>query len=514
MRYQNLGVIASLICTGLLVSTAASSEEGINGKPIRDVETRELAIIVDGNRIGKNLISEELLEGMIRTTDALEFTTRQKGQKRVTSTVVTEYIEDESLRPISIVKKVNVPNLSYSMTAVVDGGELEVTRKDAHSSYIERYPLVENFLLANGIKSSLSDAVEKNASNVVYQSWDFNSNSFSEVKLSIDIPEERTNDKYWKIKKEVKIHGELDQSFFYTDEKFNFKDAQYQLAGKNFHLMECVDSCEKESSKPFNNFSARFLDSPYLITDDAREGTIRYNLVYRGKNAFTVPNTSDQVVQSDTGSEYVIDVCLSCSDESDEINEAYIQNNMWVQSNHPDIKKEAKRRAKQKYSDHKKMKKLRSYVERHMSGKIQYLGYGSALDAYEQQLGDCTEIALLLTALARSVEIPARVAIGFAYSAEEIEDKKHVFVPHAWVQAYVDGKWRNYDAALGEVDSGYITLGVTDGSMPSLLKIARKMNYFDIVGVSQVVHESQATNQPLVNKLQVNKQQVVEHASL
>ena len=38
-----------------------------------------------------------------------------------------------------------------------------------------------------------------------------------------------------------------------------------------------------------------------------------------------------------------------------------------------------------------------------------------------------------------------------------------MFVPHAWVQAWVDGRWQSYDAALGRFDSGHIALGVGDG---------------------------------------------------
>jgi hypothetical protein len=36
-------------------------------------------------------------------------------------------------------------------------------------------------------------------------------------------------------------------------------------------------------------------------------------------------------------------------------------------------------------------------------------------------------------------------------------------VPHAWVQAFIDGRWQSFDAALHGFDAGHIALSVGDG---------------------------------------------------
>ena len=38
-----------------------------------------------------------------------------------------------------------------------------------------------------------------------------------------------------------------------------------------------------------------------------------------------------------------------------------------------------------------------------------------------------------------------------------------VFVPHAWVQSWVDGRWESYDAALRRFDTAHIALATGDG---------------------------------------------------
>jgi hypothetical protein len=59
--------------------------------------------------------------------------------------------------------------------------------------------------------------------------------------------------------------------------------------------------------------------------------------------------------------------------------------------------------------------------------------------------GDCTEHALLTTALARSVGIPARMVHG---AAVLVQDKKAIAYGHAWVEMQVNGVWTLGDAAL------------------------------------------------------------------
>ncbi|UPG93073.1 transglutaminase-like domain-containing protein [Luteibacter aegosomatissinici] len=76
--------------------------------------------------------------------------------------------------------------------------------------------------------------------------------------------------------------------------------------------------------------------------------------------------------------------------------------------------------------------------------------------------GDCTEHAVLLAALARSLGIPTRVVTGLVYN-DRFGGVDHVFVPHAWVQAWLDGYWVSFDSAQGVYDTTHIALAAGDG---------------------------------------------------
>ncbi|MCG8650574.1 MAG: transglutaminase-like domain-containing protein, partial [Pirellulales bacterium] len=72
-------------------------------------------------------------------------------------------------------------------------------------------------------------------------------------------------------------------------------------------------------------------------------------------------------------------------------------------------------------------------------------GFSKASDVVKDLQGDCTDHAVLLAALLRSRQIPARLALGLRYVA----DPQPQMVYHAWVLAYVDDNWLALDSTLG-----------------------------------------------------------------
>ena len=55
---------------------------------------------------------------------------------------------------------------------------------------------------------------------------------------------------------------------------------------------------------------------------------------------------------------------------------------------------------------------------------------------------------MLLCAMLRAEEIPARVAVGLVY-ADEFLGHRDIFGWHMWTQALIDGRWVDLDATLG-----------------------------------------------------------------
>src|SRR5690606_38728584 len=83
-------------------------------------------------------------------------------------------------------------------------------------------------------------------------------------------------------------------------------------------------------------------------------------------------------------------------------------------------------------------------------------GGASALQAYRERQGDCTEHAALFVALARAAGIPARNAAGIVYLSA---GSKGVFGYHAWAEVWL-GQWVPVDTTVREIGVGarYILL--------------------------------------------------------
>lgn len=107
---------------------------------------------------------------------------------------------------------------------------------------------------------------------------------------------------------------------------------------------------------------------------------------------------------------------------------------------------------------------LRRLVNRHLEEKNLDSILATAGEAASSRSGDCTEHAVLLTALLRADGIPSRAVTGVLY-VESFAGKRHLFAYHMWSQALVDGRWLDLDATLPDAtpfDATHITFDVPE----------------------------------------------------
>lgn len=91
------------------------------------------------------------------------------------------------------------------------------------------------------------------------------------------------------------------------------------------------------------------------------------------------------------------------------------------------------------------LKNIRRYVHQYINNPTQIHGFNVASVIAQNREGDCTEYAVLTTALARSLEIPSRIIIGSVILSGD--DKLSAF-GHAWSEIWSNGEWHVLDSAL------------------------------------------------------------------
>ena len=76
----------------------------------------------------------------------------------------------------------------------------------------------------------------------------------------------------------------------------------------------------------------------------------------------------------------------------------------------------------------------------------------SAIDTAEKKKGVCRDYAHLGISLTRSLNIPARMVVGYLYGLVPMD-------LHAWFEAFVGGRWYTFDGTQGEPRGNRITIG-------------------------------------------------------
>jgi transglutaminase-like putative cysteine protease len=231
--------------------------------------------------------------------------------------------------------------------------------------------------------------------------------------------------------------------------------------GLQLEMLACDRDCALSPSQPTDVLAATVVPAPRTISRRELEAPMHYRLarIDEGVALLEAAPGQARVIAADGSRWLRVD---PAGDSTAPPGPADLAANRWLQADAPEVVAMAKRAAGRRGSEASRMRALERAVRSHIATKSLRIGYASALEVIELREGDCTEHAVLLAALARAAGIPARVASGLAYS-ERFGGRDAVFVPHAWVIAWIDGRWQGFDAALPRHGSGHIAFAAGDG---------------------------------------------------
>lgn len=91
-------------------------------------------------------------------------------------------------------------------------------------------------------------------------------------------------------------------------------------------------------------------------------------------------------------------------------------------------------------------KRINAFVYSHIKRKTLARAFATATEALETAEGDCTEHAVLFSALAKIAGIPTRLLTGLVY----VGGKNNLFGYHEWVEVWTGDKWIAMDPTFGQ----------------------------------------------------------------
>jgi Transglutaminase-like superfamily len=156
----------------------------------------------------------------------------------------------------------------------------------------------------------------------------------------------------------------------------------------------------------------------------------------------------------------------------------YLVPNDYLQSDDPLVKKYAALGAGAETDPWKISRNLERWVYEKLKRKNFSTLLASAAEVAKDLQGDCTEHAVLLSAMARARGIPSRVAVGLVYV-----DSLRSFGGHMWSEVHVNGVWVPLDATLGQGGIGADHIKFADSSFSEKDPVAPLSTFLPLVSV-------------------------------
>ncbi|MBE1161684.1 transglutaminase-like domain-containing protein [Dyella acidiphila] len=269
----------------------------------------------------------------------------------------------------------------------------------------------------------------------------------------------------------------------WLDAQGNLRKGSLSMLGRPLDLVACNQACAAAPSESLDMMDSALIDSPRLLTPDMLSDFLSYRVHVSNKSVIhPFINTDEQTVADLGDGNWQVNVFRSTLDDRDPPTPADTAPNAWLQSDLPAIRELATTAAGNANSPQHVMGNLNSFVNRYLSQQGVDIGYASALEVARDRKGDCVESAVLLAAMARAKGIPARVVIGMIYT-NRYGSKSRVFVPHAWVIAWLKDRWHSFDPAATRFDTGHIALDSSDGNPWHLFNATNELGTIQIDSV-------------------------------
>ncbi len=235
-------------------------------------------------------------------------------------------------------------------------------------------------------------------------------------------------------------------------------------------LIACTEQQARQDAEPPELFVQTFIELPKPL-HPARLQRVRYALRL-GKQAEQdmFPSTAMQTVIKKSSKEIILDVARIDWEELKKAKapatmpedvKGCLQASSFLNAEDPEIIKLAKKAVGDAKDPVEQADRLRKFATDYVTMKDLNVGLGTASEVARSKQGDCTEHAVLLAAMARSIGIPARCVGGVVYISQ-MAGKRNIFGFHMWTQVWINGQWVDIDAAFRQTqcDPSHIAMSV------------------------------------------------------
>ena len=484
----------------LLVLTLCLAPIGILARastPLPDDSTW-MTVLLDGRKIGYVHIEYQRNGDTVTTTQTLSIDLHKNG-KDLPLGNMTRSVESSGGQPLAFAARTTLS----AMDSTISGqrqpdGRFVVTTTVGGVSRQQSMDWPPGALLSEGQRLAFAGAGEHPGQQYELRMFDPASLQVAHASMLVLGPEQVTlpggTATLYHQRQIIRSPRGPQTVDLWLDERGRTRKGVLSVVGREMEMLACDRSCALAPAQDVDMLRTAMVGSPKPLTAPLRGTELRYRIRVPEGSPPPVIVTGEQHVLDLGHGEWLVEIGSPGGDGEAPPQPEDSRPNAWLQSDSPTIRRIAAQVVEGAPDDLQKMEHLRRFVSGYITPHGLDVGYASALEVVIHPQGDCTEYAVLLAALARAAGIPTRVVTGMVYS-DHYGGRSHVFVPHAWVQAWIDGHWQSFDAALRHFDSSHIALDTGDGDPWHFFNVTNLFPQLQIEDISPAPPASGPENQ-------------------
>lgn len=438
------------------VSTASAAAQ---------TEVTWMKVLLDGRKIGHLVSTRVATPEEVTTTERMEATIDRAG---ISLALVSEEtsIETRQGKPLGFRARTEMSGIATQVEGRVVGDHAEVSTTSGKRVDRRTVAWPEGALLAEGVR-----LVEKRAGLAPGSSYEvlaFQPSNLIAVKVKAVVkgPEKTTlglrQARLTRVDQRVELPGAPMDTSAWVDADFDLHKVVLPLLGLELVMIACTERCARGPNQSSDILDRTTVPAPRALAREELLAGLELELALAGSEESQLPSVGEQRVEKLGPGSWRVRTDPGATGDHRPPEAADSAATRWLESDTKELERMAIQAAGKHETSLARMQALEAHVRGYITNKSLRIGYASALETVRSREGDCTEHALLLAALGRALGIPTRVVTGLAY-APAFAGREHVFVPHAWTQAWMGDHWRSFDAALPGYDAGHIAFSTGDG---------------------------------------------------
>ncbi len=460
-------------------------------------ETEYFALFMEGKKVGHAIQVRKVADGKVTTSEEVSITISRMNIP-LTMNMKETTVETTDGKPLSFESIQDIGVMVMKTTGTVkEDGKVELVSSSMGAEQKEFIEWPDGALMAEGLR--LLEIKKGMKKGTTYKARLFSPGVMQAVDVEVSVGEKRKVDLLGRVVQLTEVTSNMIipgsgsiMSTSYVDDDFGVQKTIIPMAGMQIEMIACVKEFALGKNDVLDIVNKMFLKSPVSLGDPRSSVSISYYLspIDPGKK-LNIPVTDNQSVRHGDGKSIVTvkpvvapaGIKFPYTGNEPELLQA-LKPARYVQSDNDKIVKLARQAVGRTTDATQAARKIETFVANYIENKSLSVGYGSAVDVADSKMGDCSEFAVLTTAMCRAVGIPAQVVVGMAYVKyfAGLEDR---FGGHAWVRAYIGDRWVNLDAAFKSsgrsgYGPGHIALAIGDGDPEDFFNLVGTLGQFKI----------------------------------